>query len=203
MCPRQGSNFLLLAQEKITKEKGTPLAGRPGADCSALLGLCGRAELASFAVLTAFKQAARSQFLMRAVARAAKPCAARRLTRAPRAMRSCGSQTFPVYASLRIGKSVTPANVGMTGGGWRAPMRSEACGEEIAAGVRLVIALPGREPAPSSKSGRSNNAKRQDDQDPNHPPGSPERPHSRRPHGTSRHAASFRRSPAALRALPP
>ena len=103
MCPRQGSNFLLLAQEKVTKEKGTPLAGRPGADCSALLGLCGRAELTSFAVLTALRQAARSQFLMRAGARAAKPCAARRLTRAPRAIRSFASQTFPVHASLRIG----------------------------------------------------------------------------------------------------
>ena len=41
MCPRQGSNFLLLAQEKVTKEKGTLLAGRPRADCSALLGLWG------------------------------------------------------------------------------------------------------------------------------------------------------------------
>jgi hypothetical protein len=56
MCPRQGSNFgvritslrevsepplreLLLAQEKVTKEKGTLVAGRPRADCSARLGL--------------------------------------------------------------------------------------------------------------------------------------------------------------------
>ena len=114
ICPRQGSNFLLLAQEKVTKEKGTPLAGRPRADCSALLGLCGRAELASFAVLTAFKQAARSQFLMRAVARTAKPCAARWLTRAPRAMRSFAAQTSPVYASLRIGKGVTRRTPGST-----------------------------------------------------------------------------------------
>jgi hypothetical protein len=49
MCPRQGSNFLLLRQKKVTKEnrrfrrsqKATLLAGRPRADCSALLGLWG------------------------------------------------------------------------------------------------------------------------------------------------------------------
>jgi hypothetical protein len=41
MCARQRSNFLLLAQEKVTKEKGTLLAGRPRVDCSALLGLWG------------------------------------------------------------------------------------------------------------------------------------------------------------------
>ena len=39
-----------------------------------------------------------------------------------------------------------PAFAGMTGGGWRVPRRSEARGEEIAAGVRLVqsTALTGR-----------------------------------------------------------
>jgi hypothetical protein len=88
ICPRQGTHFLSLPRKKVSKERGTLVAGRPRADCSALLGLCGRAELASFAALTTLKQAARSQFLRRAARAPAKPCAARRLRRGPRAIRS-------------------------------------------------------------------------------------------------------------------
>ena len=44
MCPRQGSNFLLLRQKKVTKEKATPTeAVRLGPDCSAVLGVRGLA----------------------------------------------------------------------------------------------------------------------------------------------------------------
>ena len=84
MCPRQGSNFSLLRQRKVTKRKATPFAGRPRGDCSALLGHCSRAQLASFALLTALRQGARSQMWRRAAHAAAKPCAARRLAGAPR-----------------------------------------------------------------------------------------------------------------------
>ena len=41
ICPRQGTFFSLLAQRKEGKRKGTLLAGRPRADCSALLVLGG------------------------------------------------------------------------------------------------------------------------------------------------------------------
>ena len=84
MCPRQGSNFLLLAQEKVTKEKGTLLAGRPRADCSALLGLCGSGRNRYAACGRCARTAARSQFTRRAARAPAKPCAARRLTKGPK-----------------------------------------------------------------------------------------------------------------------
>ena len=93
----------LLRQRKGTKRKATPLAGRPRADCSALLGLCESGRTHCAACGRCVQTAARSQMWMRADARPAKPCAARRLTRAPRAIRSFAAQTSPVYASLRLG----------------------------------------------------------------------------------------------------
>ena len=74
MCPRQGSNFLLLRQKKVTKEKATPTEavglGPTALRCS-VFGA--RAELAAFTSFTALKQAARSQLTKRASARGPKP----------------------------------------------------------------------------------------------------------------------------------
>src|SRR5688572_21751926 len=111
MCPRQGSNFLLLRQKKVTKEKATLVAGRPRGDCSAVLGLCGRAELASFAALTALRQAARSQFLRRALARCRKALRSSTAQKGPKSNTVVCFTNLPIYASLRLGV-VTGTSVG-------------------------------------------------------------------------------------------
>ena len=102
MCPRQGSPFSLLAQRKGTKRKGTLLTGRPRADCSALLGLCSSRRTRYAACGRCAQTAARSQLLMRATRAAAKPCAARRFRRGPRAIRRL-LRKHSIHASLRIG----------------------------------------------------------------------------------------------------
>ena len=79
MCPRQGSPFSLLRQRKGTKRKATLVAGRPRADCSALLGLCGSGRTHYAACGRCVQTAARSQLLRRASARSRKAlrCSAR------------------------------------------------------------------------------------------------------------------------------
>src|SRR5512139_3875526 len=83
MCARRRSHFLLLAQEKVTKEKGPPFAGRPRGDCSALLGFCGSGRTRYALCERCAQTAARSQRTKCAGAHPTKPCAARRLSRAP------------------------------------------------------------------------------------------------------------------------
>src|SRR5688572_21037989 len=104
MCPRQGSNFLLLRQKKVTKEKATLVAGRPRGDCSAVLGLCGRAEHASFAALTALRQAARSQSLRCACARCRKALRSSTALKGPKSNTVVCFANIPYPTSLRVGR---------------------------------------------------------------------------------------------------
>src|SRR5687767_5642558 len=100
MCPRQGSNFLLLRQKKVTKEKATLFAGRPRADCSALLGLGGEGQkLATRPAATALKHL--PQVRGRSALRAPPPSPAL-LDGSPRGPRE-GSPSASCHASLRIG----------------------------------------------------------------------------------------------------
>ena len=102
-APDRAVPFLCFAKEKEPKERrpSSPVGLGPTAlRCSVFAA---RAELATRPAAAALRQL-REVRLGGALARpAAKPCAARRLRRGPRAMRSFASQTFPVYASLRIG----------------------------------------------------------------------------------------------------
>ena len=83
ISPRRATFFSLLAQRKEGKRKGPPFAGPPRADFSALLGL-GVSRRTRYAPCGRCAQtAARSQMTKRACARHPKPCAARRLSRAP------------------------------------------------------------------------------------------------------------------------
>jgi hypothetical protein len=81
MSSRQPSPFSLLRQRKGTKRKATLLAGRPRADCSALLGLWGSRRTRYALCERCAQTAARSQKTKHAARAAPKPCAARRLTK--------------------------------------------------------------------------------------------------------------------------
>jgi len=135
MCPRQGNPFSLLRQRKGTKSsrsgsaltwrsqvtrapKATPLTGRPRADCSAVLGLCRSGRTHYAACGRRVQTTARSQ-RTKALRAPAKPCAPRRLRRAPRAIRSFGFAEHPLshLASHRAQAQRSAL----------APMRSEAC----------------------------------------------------------------------------
>src|SRR5512139_2912160 len=111
MCARRRSSFSLLAQRKGTKRKpkvsakpkGPPFAGRPRGDCSALLGLCGSGRTRCAAFGRCAQTAARSQRTKHAVACPTKPCAARRLSRAPEEQCGRSLREHPSHALLRIG----------------------------------------------------------------------------------------------------
>ena len=69
-----------LVSPKEPGARNATRGGRPGLrpDCSAVLGLCSRAKLAAFALLTTLRQVARSQSTWGAARPAAKSCAPRR-----------------------------------------------------------------------------------------------------------------------------
>jgi hypothetical protein len=118
MCARRRSHFLLLRQKKVTKEKATPFAGPPRADFSVLLGL-GVSRKTRYALCERCAQTvARSQTTKRADAPHPKPCAARRLSRAPNALASFAglvrstrfascSVPVPVPVSVSVSVSVS------------------------------------------------------------------------------------------------
>ena len=91
-----------LVSPKEPGARNATRGGRPGLspDCSAVLGLCSRAKLAAFAVLTTLRQVARSQTTWGAARPAAKSCAPRR---PPREVR---------LGSLRIAVSMPGQCVG-------------------------------------------------------------------------------------------
>ena len=103
MCPRQGSNFLLLAQEKVTKEKGTLIAGRPRADCSALLGLCSSRRTRYAPCGRCAQTAARSQITRGAIAPCCKALRCSTAQKGPKSNTSFAARTFhPRLAAHRL-----------------------------------------------------------------------------------------------------
>jgi hypothetical protein len=117
---RRPTYFLCFAKE--SRQRKATRRCRPGRwpDCSAVLGLCSRAQLAAFALLTALKQGARSQSTRCAARTAAKSCAPRRPPRGIDSARCAlpGQYKGKVVAGALVGAD--PAAV--------TPMRSEACG---------------------------------------------------------------------------
>jgi hypothetical protein len=112
-APDRAVTFSCLPKRKSPKRRApsSPVGLGPTAlRCSVFAA---RAELATRPAAAALRQL-REVRLRGALSRpAAKPCAARRLRRGPRAMRSFASQTFPVYASLRIGLGVAQRGEGL------------------------------------------------------------------------------------------
>src|SRR5687767_779173 len=101
MCPRQGSPFSLLRQRKGTKRKATLFAGRPRADCSALLGHGGEGQkLATRPLAAALKHLPQVRGRSALTRATPKPCAARRLSKGPKGN---ASPSASCHASLRLG----------------------------------------------------------------------------------------------------
>ncbi len=104
MCPRQGSNFLLLRQKKVTKEKATLLVGRSSGPTALRCSVfSARAEIATRLAGRA-QTAARSQMWRRAVARCCKALRCSTTHQgARRAIRRL-LRKHSIHASLRFGE---------------------------------------------------------------------------------------------------
>ncbi len=155
-CPRQGSNFLLLAQEKVTKEKGTLLVGRPRADCSALLGLCSSRRTRYAPCRRCAQTTARSQMWRRAHARCCKALRCSTTHQGdPRAIRR-PLRGHSIHASLRIGEAKPAHRAERSEAGWCClPLRTRRLGSllcPLSCRYKKVGRPPARTPGAASRS---------------------------------------------------